>query len=165
MVLALSATGCTTLPGEYQVKQFLGLEQTFPHYDVPAPPTSAAYVLQLGMGQTRRIIVRAQPGAQQYEVSDPLTIQAVLGVLRAGSLATVPASLQNPQAPVQLDFVIGSPERTVTAHYNPANQTLQLYNVSTPAWPDHAVGAYTVSPAFGAALLEALQIRTPSPAR
>ena len=111
----------------------------------------SAYVLQLGMGQTHRIVVHAQPGGQ-YQITDPQVIQAVLGVLRAGSRAAAPPGAEAPPGPLQLDFIAGAPERTVTAHYNPQRQALQLYNVPTPAWPDHAVGTYTLTPTFGAAL-------------
>jgi hypothetical protein len=157
LVLMSSIAGCSALPSDRQVKQFLGLERTFAHNDVPSPPSPDAYVLQLGMGQTRRIVVHQQPGRSQHEVTDPQAIASVLAVLRAG-----PQAIASPASPpledtLQLDFVAGPPERVVTAHYNPKTQTLQIYNIPTAAWPDHAVSTYTLPPAFGTALRDALE--------
>jgi hypothetical protein len=157
LALALSASGCGALPGERQVKQFLGLEQPFAHNDVPPPPSPSAYVLQLGMSQTHRIVVRARPGRPQYEVTDPQVIAAVITVLRAGPLTTAAADAGTAQEPLQLDFIAGPPDRVVSAHYNPRSQILQLSNVPAAAWPDHAVGRYTMAPGFGAALLDILE--------
>lgn len=156
LAVALGTAGCAALPAERQVKQFLGLERAFPHNDVPAPPSPGAYAVQLGMGQTRRIVVHPGAGATPYDIADPQAIGAVLAVLRAGPRASAPAGAAAPQGPLRLDFVAGAPERTVTAHFNPGSATLQLYNTPTPAWPDHVVGTYHVTPAFGAALLAAL---------
>ncbi len=148
-------TACASLPGERQVRRFLGLERTFAHNDLPAPPTPSAYVVQLAMSRTQRIVVR-EPSGRQFEVTDPRAIQEVLGVLRAGPhLAGAPGAAE-PVNRLQLEFIIGPPPRTVTAHYNAASDTLQLYNVPTEAWPDHIVGTYPVAPGFGAALAEAL---------
>jgi hypothetical protein len=155
-LVLLSLTACTALPSERQVKQFLGLERVFGHNDVPAPPTPSAFVLQSGMGQTKRIVIRSQQSAVLGEVTDPQAIQAVLGVFRSGAATRFAGDTDVRQAPFQLDFLMGAPERLVTAHYNPASQTLQLYNLPTAAWPDHAVASYTMTPAFGAALQQAL---------
>jgi hypothetical protein len=116
-----------------------------------------AYVLQLGMAQTRRIIVHRQPGRSQYEVTDPQPIASVIAVLRARSRAIASSGSPPLDASLQLDFVAGPPERVVTAHYNPQTQALQLYNTPTAAWPDHAVSTYTLPPAFGTALRDALE--------
>lgn len=163
LTLALSAAGCSALPSDRQVKQFLGLERTFAHNDVPSPPSPDAYVLQLGMAQTRRIIVHRQPGHSQYEVTDPQTIVSVIAVLRAGLRATAAPGSRPLEDSLQLDFVAGPPERVVTAHYNPQTQALQLYNTPTAAWPDHAVSTYTLPAAFGTALRDALNGRHASP--
>jgi hypothetical protein len=156
LVALLLSTACASLPSDRQVKQFLGLEEALAHNDVPAPPTPGTFVLQFGMGQTKRIVIRGQKNAVLGEVTDPQHIQAILGVLRTGTVTHVAGSTAAPQAPLQLDFAIGSPEHLVTAHYNPANNILQMYNVPTPAWPDHAVASYAMTPAFGAALQAAL---------
>lgn len=156
LVAALGATACAELPGARQARQFLGLERPFPHNDVPPPPSPGAYALQFGMGQTQRIVVRAGAGGAPFEITDPQAIGAVLAVLRAGPHASAPPGAAIPQAPLRLDFIAGPPERTVTAHFSPGASTLQLYNTPTPAWPDHAVGVYPLTPAFGAALLDAL---------
>ena len=158
-VALLVTTACASVPDERQVKQFLGLEQSFAHNDVPAPPTPGAFVLQFGMGQTKRIVIRGQKNAVLGEVADPRAIQAVLKVLRSGTATRFAGSADVSNSPLQLDFVIGSPEHLVTAHYNPASHTLQLYNLPTAAWPDHAVASYAMTPAFGAALQAALDNR------
>jgi hypothetical protein len=159
LTIALTAAGCSALPSDRQVRQFLGLERTFAHNDVPSLPSPDAYVLQLGVAQTRRVIVHRQPGRSQYEVTDPQVIASVIAVLRAG-----PRAIASPGSPLlddtlQLDFVAGPPEHVVTAHYNPQTQTLQLYNTPTAAWPDHAVSTYTLPHAFGTALRDALEGR------
>jgi hypothetical protein len=156
LVTLLITTACAAVPGEGRVKQFLGLEQSFAHNDVPAPPTSGAFVLQFGMGQTKRIVIRGQKDAVLGEVTDPRAVQAVLAVFRSGTTTRFAGNADVQQAPFQLDFLIDTPERLVTAHYNPASHTLQLYNLPTAAWPDHAVASYAMTPAFGAALQAAL---------
>jgi hypothetical protein len=156
LTLALSAAGCSALPSDRQVKQFLGLEKTFAHNDVPSPPSPDAYVLQLGISQTRRIVVRARPGRSQYEVTDPQVIASVVAVLRTGLRATATPGSPPLEDSLQLDFVAGPPERVVTVHYNPQTKALQLYNTPTAAWPDHVVGTYTLPQAFGTALRDAL---------
>lgn len=157
--LALGAGGCSALPNDRQVRQFLGLEQTFAHNDVPSPPSPDAYVLQLGMSQTRRIIIHRQPGRSPYEVTEPRAIASVIVVLRAGSRASALEGSPPLQGSLQLDFVTGPPERVVTAHFNPQTQTLQLYNTPTAAWPDHVVSTYSLPQAFGTALRDALEGR------
>lgn len=155
--LLLGTSACASVPNEQQVKQFLGLERSFAHNDIPAPPTPSAYILQLGMSQTQRLVVREAQNAKQYEITDPRTIQEVLHVLRTGSTSLTTNDGLTPASALQLDFIAGSPERIVTAHYNPASGMLQLYNIPTPAWPDHAVATYAVTPTFGAALLHVLR--------
>jgi hypothetical protein len=161
--LALSVAGCSTLPSDRQVRQFLGLERTFAHNDVPSPPSPGAYALQLGLAQTRRIVVQRQPGRAQYEVTDPQVIASAVAVLRAGSRAAAPDESPPLQGTLQLDFVAGPPERVVTAHYNPQTRRLQLYNTPTEAWPDHVVSTYALPPTFGTALRDALDGRYTDP--
>jgi hypothetical protein len=163
LTLVLSTAGCSALPSDRQVRQFLGLERTFAHNDVPSPPSPDAYVLQLGMAQTRRIIVHRQPGRSQYEVTDPRAIASVIAVLRAGSRAIASPGSPPLDDSLQLDFVAGPPQRVVTAHYNPQTQALQLYNTPTAAWPDHAVSTYTLPQAFGTVLRDALEGRYTDP--
>lgn len=162
LVLAgLGMTGCASLPDQRQVKRFLGLEQPFAHNDIPAPATPGGYVSLFGMGQTDHILVSMQQGAVKYELSDAQAIHKIVTIIRTASQANTAASTSSTQQPIQLTFLIGSPQRSVSAYYIPATQALHLYNIPTASWPDHAVAVYTVAPDFGAALLSALDAAAP----
>lgn len=161
VLLATLLSACAALPDQRQLKQLLGLEQPFPHKDVPAPASPNAFAMQFGLGQTHRIVVSVQQQQLKYEITDPQAIHTLVSVLRAGAQASAPPDAPLPQAPLQLTFLIGAPERTITAHYNPTTNVLHIYNVPIAAWPDHAVAVYTLTPAFGAALQAALDTSKP----
>ena len=158
LLLIFSVAACGSLPDERQIQRFFGLERTFAHTDMPAPPTVGGYVLRLEMGQTQRIDVREPVSGQHTQISDPHTIQAILRLLRLGTAAVPSTAATLPAIPLQLDFIIGPSERVVTARYDPVKGMLQLYNVPTAAWPDHIVTSYPVAPEFGPTLRALLAV-------
>jgi hypothetical protein len=158
----LATTGCTSTGHEQAVRQFLGLEQTFPHNDIPPPPTPAGFAMLLGLGQTQRITVRDLAGNQEQHITDAQAVAQVIAVLRRGAQAQPRTTeAHTPTETLQLHLTLGPPQREVTVVYKPSNGSLVLFNVPVAAWPDHVVGTYTVPDSFGAALTEALATATP----
>lgn len=153
-------TGCSALPDTREIKRLFGLEQSFAHTDIAAPPTPGGYVLQLAMGQTVRIDTREPISGQETQITDQPIISDVLAILHLSQSVT-PSAAALPAIPLQLRFIIGSSERIVEARYDPGRGELLLYNIPTMNWPDHTVATYAVSPAFGAALRETLAQQLP----
>src|SRR5690349_12699932 len=84
LAVLLATSGCANTPQIQAVRQFLGLRQTFPHSDLPAPATSAGYAALLGFGQTQTITFRDPVGKQEKHITDAQAIAQVVTVLRLG---------------------------------------------------------------------------------
>lgn len=153
---ALLLAGCASVPDMQSIRQALGLEPAFAHYDVPAPPTPAGYIVAMGMSQVEAIDYREPRAGVQGRITDPQVIRRVLDTLRAAPYAAATPEVA-PAHTITLDFSLGRPSRTVIATYDPTRHLLMLYNVPTPDWPEHMVATYAVAPGFGAELNAALQ--------
>lgn len=159
-ILAVSAvllilTGCGVIPDQHAIRQALGLERPFAHYDVPAPPTPAGFVLALALNQTDAIDYHDARVGMQGTITDPRAIERVItalsGAPRAGARRSAAVHA------LTLQFQLSRPERIVIVSYNPNQDTLVMYNIPNPAWPEHIVATYSVPPGFGAELDAAIQ--------
>lgn len=159
-LLAVSAvllilTGCGVMPDQHAIRQALGLEQPFAHYDAPAPPTPAGFVLALALNQANAIAYHDTHAGIQGTITDPRAIERVIAVLsgapRAGATRVTAVHA------LTLQFQLSRPERTVIVSYNPKQDTLIMYNIPNPAWPEHMVATYSVPPGFSDELDAAIQ--------
>lgn len=162
-ILVAALTGCALPPEVGQsvsrARQELGLEPTpFAHTDSPMPPSRAAFATNAQLGRTQRIAIADVSSRVQHSTSDGTVIRRLVTLLLLPPEQRVlDSATPAPRAALEIDLVVGPPERTFRMMYHPDTSRISLFNTPTPQWPEHLVGDYAVPPAFGPALVDALR--------
>jgi hypothetical protein len=161
-ICGLLITGCAPVTGDAvrDARRMLGLEPTpLMHTDQPAPPTIDGFVQITGMAQARRLEFQDPHTGRTQVITNTQTIWQFVSLLTTPpQQITADPMRPGPRDPFKVTIVAGSPERIMTADYNPATATLLLHNTPDAHWRLHYVGSYTVPSAFGSALFATLGV-------